>query len=704
MQISPAKKYLVLDLETSGTKTFKRFCNPLDPRHLITVLAVKKQGEEAKLFTGEDYKAGLPRQQLFSHISLDDISVICGQNLKFDLLYVWENKDFQNWLESGGRVWDTQTVEYLLNGQDRTKRDLDTLALRYGGEVKDDRLKVLFKEGIQCKDIDPEILLPYAKEDVINTNLVVQGQIKRAKETGMLPLIRLYMEHYLAIIEMEYNGLHVNMSLAKQKQKELEKETNQLRESLIDMAMPLWPLGLPFSPTSTHHVSALLFGGSTSTMEDMPVLDEEGAKTVYKSGKKEGQTRTKKTKVEYPIKGYRAPRGLSTKGKNGNFSTEDKVLEALKKFDSFAGSRFVKTLLIYREKFKLLTTYYYSVEYYKNTNEIKKITGLLPLVFPKTGAIHSEFQTAYTRTGRLASRNPNVQNLPLEFVEIFNSRFKDGFTLEFDYSQLEVRVQAYLAQSYQMIQDIKNNVDFHCKRLAYAEGLPYDKVAELCKHSAEWKEKRKNAKTISFQKAYGAQPAKIAESSGLPLQTVEKVFKEEDKAYPEIKEFYKKIQEYLKKTRRCSTELINIKDKRTQTVITREGEYKASATYTSINHKVYTFEEKAVLTKHNRVFRYFLLPEIQDYPVQGLAADIVASQVGKVFRFLLEHRDKAVMVNEVHDSLVLDVKKEHLDWTILKVCAILENVNETFQNEFGLDFNVPIKVDYAFGRTWKDAK
>ena len=98
------------------------------------------------------------------------------------------------------------------------------------------------------------------------------------------------------------------------------------------------------------------------------------------------------------------------------------------------------------------------------------------------------------------------------------------------------------------------------------------------------------------------------------------------------------------------------------------------------------------------------MPDIQDYPVQGTAADIVASQIGKVFRFLLKHRDRALIVNEIHDSLIVDVKSSHLEWTVSTICGILEDIGKTFKSNFNVEFNVPIKVDYSYGKTWLEAK
>jgi DNA polymerase I-like protein with 3'-5' exonuclease and polymerase domains len=132
-----------------------------------------------------------------------------------------------------------------------------------------------------------------------------------------------------------------------------------------------------------------------------------------------------------------------------------------------------------------------------------------------------------------------MQNMPPSILEMFRSRYgKDGVIVEMDFSQLEVVVQAYITGSEIMKQDIANKVDFHCLRLSYAEGMDYDKVVELCSTEDTWKNKRKKAKVVSFQKAYGAHSSKIAVSAGLKEATVEEIFRKEDERYPEISAFY----------------------------------------------------------------------------------------------------------------------------------------------------------------------
>lgn len=650
------KKYLVLDLETTGEKTFKRFCNPLDLRHTITLFAWKFQGEPTAVECNpSNYEGGIPREKLFDNMDLSKVSFICGHNVKFDLLYFWENEHFQQFLKDGGKVWDTCTVEYLLQGQRRLEKggySLNTLAPRYGGEVKDDRIGVMFEEGIKANEIDPGMLMPYAHEDVENTNKLLQGQSKKAKAEGMLPLIGAYMDHYLAITEMENNGMYVDLEVLARHRDIYENKLEGIKDAGVRYT------GIEnFNLGSNQQVSTFLFGTICSVAE--------GVLTNLKDHKH---------------------------------------------------SEFIELVLAHRSTSKLLKTYIYCERLYKRANkkkgivpgDIKSTTGLKSLVMPRTGCIHTNFKANRTRTGRLSSSKPNIQNMPPDVIDIFYSRYgDDGVILEFDYHQLEIVIQAFLTQSKNFIRDIKNGIDFHCKRLAYAEGMSYEAVHERVydlSGDKEWHLKRKKAKVVSFQKAYGARPERVAESSGLPLSVVKEIFRKEDEEYPEIDIFYNGIFKHITINRIPTNQPIKIRDKQSGTQVERDGEYKAYGTWQSLTGKKYCFEEKACITRNNRVWRYFNLPDIYDYPIQGTAADIMACQVGRVFRKLIHHRNKCLMINEVHDSLILDVKKEHLEWTIETVRTILEDVKSTFSYRFDCDFNIPIKVDYSYGRNWKEAK
>jgi len=690
--------YVIFDLETNGTETFKRFCNPLDPRHSVELSAFKSPDQLSTVW-GDD------REQIVEMLLQSNPKLLIGQNIKFDLLWLWHIPQLQEWIRNGGMVWDTQTVEYLLQGQTKEKRNLDTLSVRYGGTVKDDRISEFYKQGLQSKDIDKDMLLEYCKHDVLNTETVFLGQKREIAREGMMPLVKTYMEHYLAVVEMEHNGMHIDKDQAWKTCKELEEKLNNITDRLVQQVpSSCWDLNLEFNPASAKHVSALLFGTSMPVKEDVPVISEDGEQVYYKTGKRKGEIKTKKQVV------IKAPNSMKISpinkiGKSGWYSVDAKVLKSLE-LEEPEYREYIDLLLEHREVSKLLSTYYYKEE--KISKNKTKVSGNLALVMPHTECMHTEYKTSATRTGRLASRNPNVQNLAPSCLDIFNSRFPNGTILECDFSQLEVCIQAALSLSPKFIEDIHVGIDFHCLRLSYAEDKPYEEVVRLCKESPEWKKKRKKAKIISFQKAYGAQPERIALDAGLPLETVKKVFEKEDIRYPEIPVYYDSVLDQIKQTTRPNGDLLPIRIKKPDgsllkyTTVNGESQYYGHA-YTMFNKK-YTFFDRGVLTKRGSVFRYYLMTEVQDYPIQGTAADIVALFVGHLYQLLNKRREHVRIINEVHDSILLDVQDEYLEEVTEIMRDLCNTLPDIIEKRFKVKWPVRLKLDYSTGKNWAECK
>jgi|ERR1019366_5908926 DNA polymerase I-like protein with 3'-5' exonuclease and polymerase domains len=679
-------KYAVLDLEVSAESSYGRFCNPLDKTNTITSFAFRAQGRTFTRYAEE----GIDRNV---SLKLDKFDLLVGQNIKFDLLYLWENESLRAFIKRGGKIWDTMIAEYLLRGQQGTAHggsgkgslSLNALSVQYGGQLKDNRISDMYKAGLKSNQIPKDMLLEYNAADVVNTEIVYLAQYKKAKSLGMLPLMGRYMLHALACMEMEHNGMHVDLEIAKVSQSSLEIDLFHLKEHLLTVVEDTWPIEIDFNAASAQHWSAYFFGGTVK------YDSTEDTGTTFKTGKKAGEIRYKNTETELQIVGPFLPPPEAIGKRAGVYSVSEDVITTLKRTHKHP---VFDLLLEYRGVSKLLSTYYLNTDSKGNTK------GVLTKVNEK-GTLHSEFNLVRTETGRLASSNPNAQNFPAEILDMFTSRFgDDGSIIEIDFSQLEVIIQAYLTQCPQMIKDIKGGYDFHRLRLSYALGCSYDAVTDV----ADYQKKRKEiAKPISFQKAYGAMPQTVANRTGLDVNMIQKVFDKEDERYPEIKLFYEDVQREIQNSRQLVDAPIVIRDKAHTTTFTRFGENQATGKYRSWLGKLYTFQENAVKTKKGDIWRYWSMPDIQNYPVQGTAADLVAMQVGQVFEYLLD-KPFCLLVNEVHDSIVLDCRLEYKDLIVRDVPRIMEAVDESFQKYFGISFNVPVKVDVKVGKSWRDCK
>jgi len=694
---------VVFDLETQTATSYKRKANSLDKRNKIIVSAY----QVIDMTTGETHpvrieysRTGIPQVSL----PYEHMDVLVGQNIKFDLLYIWDDPHFREWLRCGGKIFDTMVGEYLLTAQAHTYASLNELSLKYGGSIKDDKVKEFWDAGIDTADIDPDILLPYAEYDILNTTNAYISQMGAIRSENMRPLVEGYMDHLLALTEMEFNGLYFDLEEAQKLRTVLEEERAGYRTILQGITDTIAERsGAPqfeLNFESKDQLSAIIF--STPIKIITRTIDGVyGPKT-----KKAGQPKVKLITTETLLKGFDIDPKLSRPcAKKGLYSTDEKSLVSIQEGipADHEAQLFVATLLKYRTVQKKIATYLYG------QSSTGAETGMIPLVYKTDGCIHHTLDMVQTKTGRVNGRNPNMQNVPRELRHLFSSRYgKDGLILEFDYSSMEIGVSAYLTQSERLMEDLRNGVDFHLKRASYVAEISYEQaVANYARNPDVWKEKRREAKAISFAKAYGAHPEKISEDTGLPLAVVEKVFKAEDTEYPEIAEFNTQVEAQAKLNRIPSQKLLQIRDKQTRAYSTVPGEQEGIGYYRSATGKKYHFIERGSDSEKLRasgkgIFRYFKSTEVANYPVQGTAADIMAFTVSKVFRYLLTLDSPDIkMINEVHDSLVLDVKDQATaDLHGPKIKEILEGVKDATKSIVGLDFNVFIPVDFKYGQVW----
>ena len=283
----------------------------------------------------------------------------------------------------------------------------------------------------------------------------------------------------------------------------------------------------------------------------------------------------------------------------------------------------------------------------------------------------------------------------------FTSRFgNDGVIMEGDWSQLEVVAQAFLSGDEQMKQDIRDGVDFHCKRLAYKLKEPYTAVWEAC-HSKKipvYVKMRKDIKTFSFQRAYGAMARSIAESTGMKLEEVKDLIKQEEDLYPQVAEYYKKVLREVELSRQPSS-------KRTARGVPAGVGY-----FDSITGRRYWFQEydSPQFMIDNGKPTSFSMPQIQNYPVQGFAtADLVPLMLGVLFRELNSYPgldDSVLLINTVHDSILLDVRKDRIPIASRILHDTMIQADERLKSRFAIDFDLPLSAEVTWGPSWGEQK
>lgn len=290
--------------------------------------------------------------------------------------------------------------------------------------------------------------------------------------------------------------------------------------------------------------------------------------------------------------------------------------------------------------------------------------------------------------------------------------------------QLEIYVLAWLSGDKQMTKDLLGGIDFHCLRLSWAstlaQGKSYEEIVDLAKvqEVPEWVLKRSKAKTISYQKAYGAGPKSLSESTGLDIEDVKELLNKEDQIYYRVKAFNDYVYQQVENTAEYShannlPELLKkggVNGKR----FTKDGyellpiktssktfydnnSYRNVGFFQSITGKRYAYEEYATVTKEGRTRRGFSPTQTKNYQIQGTASDIQAVTSAALLPLLLKHSDKVQFINEIHDSKWFYVKEEFIDLIVPKLCTIMEATPKLFKKYLNIDMPFHVPVDAEIG-------
>lgn len=671
------------------------------------------------------------------------------------------------WVAGGGLIWDIQLAEYLLNGMTQADHmlSLDELAPRYGGDLKIDEVKALWEAGVDTVDIDPDLLRNYLcgqfvgpvweHGDIGNTELCWLGQYDRAKACGQVKSILMNMGSLLCTIEMEHNGMAVDKATGLELARDLEKE---IAELAVEVSQYL-PEDLPFdfNWNSGPQKSALIFGGTVKYKKWLPHLDDEGQmqyammdeehvvladSTTMKvdnwlgiangerefppvriaSGKNKGELKTKKVKVPnkekpkgalqdipYTFPGFTKPKPQWAGAVEGVYSTSAEVIEEL----GVRNIPFLKSLAKITALRKDLTTYYI-------TDDPKKgPVGMLTLV-QADGIIHHMLNHTSTVTGRFSSSSPNLQNLPKgnksKVKTLFISRFKDGKVIQSDFTALEVYVQGILTKCLQLIEDLRAGLDMHCVRVSQAENIPYEEAVKLCKGymadgvfidaDGDWAYKRTKAKIFSFQRAYGAGAQKIADSTGMDIEEVQKLIEAEEARYPEMVVYYEDLNKLLDLNSSATNLFVQHPEIPGMTCNLRKSYFRTP------DNKLYCWMQSPAPkwlaqrpASRGGKTTSFSPTEVKNYPVQGTGGEWAKAAmwlaVREFYRINTFH-NKALLVNQVHDALYVDAEPTIAFEAAAVLHACMEEASVFMEWYFGWDVPVPVPSETTWGKSMMD--
>ncbi len=320
-------------------------------------------------------------------------------------------------------------------------------------------------------------------------------------------------------------------------------------------------------------------------------------------------------------------------------STDEEVLKKLAEEHELP-----KKLLEYRQLTKLKSTY---------------IDALPEMVDEKTKRIHTSFNQTGTETGRLSSSNPNLQNVPTKtdlgrrIREAIISFSKDSVLLSCDYSQIELRILAHICKDEALIKAFNENKDIHRRTAALIYGVEESQVSDAMRNSV---------KAINFGIIYGLSSYGLSRDLHIRVEEAQGFIDAYFATYPGVKVF---IDEQIARAEKDGF----------VTTISGRRRY-----LPDINNK-------------NQAIRSFAQRQAVNTPIQGSASDLIKMAMVDIYGQIRDKKEEGLLILQVHDELVFDVKKDKLKSFSAMVKSKMENV---------LKLAVPIKVDLKAGKNWSE--
>ena len=331
------------------------------------------------------------------------------------------------------------------------------------------------------------------------------------------------------------------------------------------------------------------------------------------------------------------------KTKKGSFATSASVLEDL----AFKGHKFPQLVLDWRQVSKLKNTYSDSLPEHIN---------------PDTKKVHTSFLLAATTTGRLASSDPNLQNIPIKSEDGRDIRKafvadKDNILISADYNQIEMRILADLADVKELKKAFQNNEDIHSLTASQIFNIDINKVNQ---------DQRRKAKAINFGIIYGISQYGLAKQINVSNFEAEEFLNSYFSKFPEIKVYMDRTIKFCRKSGYVSnifgrrSHFININDK---------------------NYNVRNFQERAAINA----------------PIQGSAAEIMRLAMIRIDKKLKEQKlNKTKMLLQIHDELIFESPKNEVKKISKVIIEEMSSVAESDQHSF----SIPLTVDLNTGENW----
>ncbi|MEY4525172.1 MAG: DNA-directed polymerase [Bacteroidota bacterium] len=328
------------------------------------------------------------------------------------------------------------------------------------------------------------------------------------------------------------------------------------------------------------------------------------------------------------------------KTKTGQYMTGEEVLSKLE-----AEHEIASLILDFRELQKLKSTY---------------VDALPALISPTTGRIHTSFMQAVTATGRLSSKDPNLQNIPIRTVrgreirKAFIPRDENHLILSADYSQIELRIMAAFSKDESMLDAFNNGLDVHKATAAKVFHVPLEEVTS---------DMRRKAKTVNFGIIYGVSAFGLAAQLGISRTEAKEIIDQYFVEFPKVKTF-------------MDQSITDARDNGYVETVLGRRRYLRDILSANMNERGFA-ERNAI-----------------NAPIQGSAADMIKVAMIQIQDFLKKENLKSKMILTVHDELVFDAHKDEVDYLKVQINKIMCEA---------MDLGVAMETGIGVGENWLEA-
>ena len=552
---------------------------------------------QADLLSDNNNFEQMPFDQVIEIIKplLEDHSILkVGHNIKYDALVL---NQINNGKINLFPVTDTMCLSYVVDAGRVLNHKLDDLAIRELDyqTIKFEDVCGKGKNQVKFNEISPTDALNYAAEDAAVTLELYKCLLPRVIEDKKLTVYKRLENPLINVLKnMENIGVLVNP-------KKLQDISNNLSVSIDSLENKIFKItGNKFNIGSPKQLGEILF-------EEMKI---EGGK----------------------------------RSKNGSWQTSVDIIENI----SNDGHEIAELILDWRHFSKLKSTY---------------SDALVKQINSKTNRVHTSYSMVGASTGRLSSSNPNLQNIPIRTDEgkLIRTAFeaKEGFTLvSMDYSQIELRLIAHIADENAMLEAFNQDFDIHADTASKVFNTAINEMTS---------DLRRKAKAINFGIIYGISPYGLAKQLKCSSNEAKDFITSYFKRFP-------KIRDYMEET--------------------KSALHENGFVETLFKRRIYISGGDA----KNQNLRAFAERQAINAPIQGTAADIIKNAMVLIDRKLVDLSQDVSMLMQVHDELVFEINKNKISQIQNIILPIMETANLPMVN-----LNVNLKVDVGLGNNWSEA-